>query len=398
MPFVTPRDTGYPSVVVALANQHAELLGDQAVLRYWAQYRFGNQYNRVAGQEFKLQPLLAQARQDLQATASATPARTVIISAATTFGEYDFTRHLFPVQIGGDQFQIYQSPCCQQSDNLPRNITLHASGLDAIDSLPMSSEDAQHFVEGRTRYGSVDRQLTLLVTVSLDKTGIPPGDTGQPAQGTVVSVDAVGGRRLETLVYRYTALQLATLRDARAAHDAQVARAAEAQRQAQVREAARQQADIERQQMASQSQYMLGNLQSEPAAARLRNFMMPGASIGGSGLDNLRDARGEALLSGRSISVIMLVHADSSGTSGIATSWPGHLAISAPAGARSIASGGWYLVSGQLSVPQGEDLPDAQLRAETMFACARDECADAAEPAAIVKHKLAQAGLATSSP
>jgi hypothetical protein len=84
----------------------------------------------------------------------------------------------------------------------------------------------------------------------------------------------------------------------------------------------------------------------------------------------------------------MLVQASSSGSENIATTWPGHLTVTVPA-SQPLQSSNWYIVRGNLTVPPGDDLPDANLTAAAVYACQKDQCSDALDPAAIVERKLA---------
>ena len=408
--YTTPRDVGYASLVIAMAHQTPSLLDDLGTTRYWAQYRFEQRFSRLQNQEFKLQPLLAEARQDLSTTVAVSRPGIIVVPVASDFGEYDFSHHDFPIHIGGDQIQLNMQPCCQQTDKLPRYITIKAEGLDAIDALPMSTDAAQMFAEHRTRYGSVDRRLTMLVTMSIGNSNIPSGQSyGDVLNASVQSVDIVEGQHNETLVYRFRPSEIRALRDGKAAREAEAAHTLEAQRADQARESERQQKAAEatmhaqqeaanREQLLAQQSAIISNLQNQPAGVRLRNFLEPNAYADSNTLNDLRDARANAVLSGGSTNVMMLVQTDGSGSNDVPTNWPGHLEISVRQGTSPLSSGRWYLVSGRLTVPPGEDLPAAKLQADVTFACSSAECADAADPAAIVQHKLAALQAVSATP
>jgi hypothetical protein len=398
-PFVLPRDLNYPSFVVALAQRNPAVLSNPETIRYWAAYRFRRDFERLANQEFELQPLLDQARRDLQQTIAATPTGRVYVTLSTQFGTYDFQRHSFPIPIGGSRLTFGMDPCCQPGDALPRSVQLDLEALDAIDSLPMGEAEAQRFAASRTRYGSIDRRIVLLLTLQLNDAGVGPLLDGQSsAAGAVQGADVLAGHNLETIVHQFPASELAELRAASARAKADAERVVRERQAAQQKEAERQQAEQERQQLLSQREGLTASLASLPPSARLRAFMTPGPNVDGRRLDNLREARADSLITRQGWNVVMLVQADGDGRSAVPTSWPKHLAVSAPTGQPALASSHWYLVAGKLAVPSGEDIPAAQLQATLIFACTRAACSDAAEPDAIVERKIASLGANTLLP
>ena len=398
-PFVLPRDINYPSFVVAMAQRNPSVVSDPETMRYWASYRFSQQFRKVANQEFELQPLLDQARRDLQETAAATPRGRFFVTFSTQFGPYDFPRHSFPITVTGSRLSFSMDPCCQTGEALPRGVQLDLGGLDAITALPMGQADAQSFARSRTQYGNVDRSIVMLLTVLLDDSGIKAQQYGEStATGIVQSADLLAGRNLETVVHRFPAAELAGLRAESARAKAEADRVAQDRQAAQRKEAERQQAEQERQQMLSQRQGLTENLARMPPSARLRAFMTPGPYADGRRLDNLREARADALITRQAWDVVMLVQAAGDGRSAVPTSWPAHLTVSAAASAPKLVGSHWYLVAGKLAVPAGEDIPSAQLQAAQVFACAREACSDAAEPEAIVERKIATLGERSHSP
>ena len=195
-PFTLPLTRDYAALVVALLKQSPAQAADDQVVRWWTSYRYPQAWWQLQNQEFKLQPLLAQARTDLAATMQAATPLTLVVDAQARFGEYDFAHSRFPLVLGFNQLGLVMQPCCVDSTILPRSVTLALAGLDGIDSLPMPEAAAQAFVETRTRFGGVDRQLALLLTVKLDPAGATKTAYGPwQASGTVQSVDVLSGLR-----------------------------------------------------------------------------------------------------------------------------------------------------------------------------------------------------------
>ena len=128
---------------------------------------------------------------------------------------------------------------------------------------------------------------------------------------------------------------------------------------------------------------------------RLANFLSTDPVNFYARLDSLRSARTASILAAKPVNVQMLVQMDSSGHDKVATEWPGQLQVTVPESLPALKSSGWYLIRGQLSVPDGDDLPVAQLIAEDLYACTQPKCAEAADPTTIVDRKIA--GVAASN-
>lgn len=402
-PFSLPLVLNYASAAIALLHQTPTLAKDDSVARWWALNRFAQAYQQLQNQEFRLQPLLAQARADLAATIAATPPRTLQLVLGAALGDYDFGISAFPLQVGGSRITLQMTPCCVQSATLPGSFQVDVAGLDAIDTVPLPPDIAQAFAERHTRYGNVDRRIELLLTIGLDPPGIvrPPYGPAT-ATGTLDGLEVLSrqGRAFE-LVYRFAGAKLAALHAAKVAKAEAVARqqreaqetaqAAMRQQQAAAQSAFRQRQLADRRaQLQAQRQQLVAQLSQQSGSVRLRNFISGGLYAGDAPLDSLREARMRALLSRGETTVAMLVQAGRE-SGGLTTArWPGLLSIEV-AGPKRLAGGEWYLVSGQLRVPPGDDLPAAELQANAVFHCARAQCADAAEPDAVVDHMLATA-------
>jgi hypothetical protein len=281
-------------------------------------------------------------------------------------------------------------PCCTFSDPLPGAFQISISDSASLAGLPMAPGAARQFLETRTnRFGNVDRQLQLVVTVQLAP-GSFGNDQGNPqGTGELRQVIMLGTQPPQAEVTRLDARQLAALRLAGAAKAAAAASDAARAASAQQAALARQQADQQRQMLQGQRATLIAELTNAPLSVRLANYITDGPAVSTfTHLDNLRDLRADAVVSGRPVQAALLVHADSSGRRDVSTSWPGSLLIEIPATLPRLASGGWYLVRGALSVPPGDDAPPAVLAARAIAPCQQQNCADLAEPQAILARKL----------
>jgi hypothetical protein len=128
-------------------------------------------------------------------------------------------------------------------------------------------------------------------------------------------------------------------------------------------------------------------------SVRLANAIAPAGSLppdGGRRLDNLRDARADALISGQPTPVSLLIQAGADGRNQVAASWPGSLALDVPQAQPQLVTGRWYLVHGALSVddtPNDDPPAAARLQVQSLIACARPRCEDVANPDAIAQRR-----------
>jgi len=394
---------GYMGLLVKVLRDDPNLANSDAAIRRWAQLRFPREYEPVQNQEFALQPLLAKAKADLKQTIADSDPDRIEVRIPTQFQTYDFSAHRFPVAITGQPINL-ATPCCPP-EGLPNSFEVTVSGLDAINGFPMDEDAAKSFEQRRTHFNSVDRSIWLVAIVKL-----APGPYARHAyvgfinSATLVDATFVGGtiygdQNCTQQVYALDEAEIARQAAAKAAaalaaEDAENAKRAEAQRQqmAAQAEAQREQqareAEAQHQQMAAQRDSFIQQLQSSSDSVKLANFILPGPIDTAAHLDSLRAARTTALIAGHAVDVTMLVQTYSSGSEGVTTKWPGHLAINVPNG-KPLKSSSWYIVRGSLTVPAGDDLPDANLAATAIYACQKDQCADATDAAAIVDHKLA---------
>lgn len=350
---------------------------EEGTIRLWAAHRYGREYTQVQDQEFKVQPVLQKARADLAEFLNQPRSDVIVVVGRGYFGSYDFNARRFPITDIGTQVS-YGKPCCV-SAKVPSSLVVKLQDLDAVSGLPMEPAEAQAFAERRTRYGSVNRTIYLALTVRLEGGGFKGDGWGSATTlGTVESLTFYPDERLAGPILTVSSEDFARWREKRAAEKL------EAERLASEREA-----EARRQRLQAQRDYNIRALSGASASVRLANFISDGDVSLYSRLNNLRAARAAALMGGKGVPVSLLVQSDGSGRTKVLTRWPGKLELNVTEPLPPLASAQWYLVRGLLSVPEGEGVPAAQLAVQSLHACAQPQCADAAEPAAVIDHKLA---------
>jgi hypothetical protein len=133
-------------------------------------------------------------------------------------------------------------------------------------------------------------------------------------------------------------------------------------------------------------------LHAAPLSVRLANAIAPAGSPFpdlATRLDNLRDARADAMITGQPRPVSMLIQANASGRDHIAASWPASLALNVPPAMPSMVAGQWYIARGTLSAEDNtaDDAPSAQLQIQTLIACGQPLCTDAADPDTLIRRR-----------
>lgn len=367
----------YYEALARWLRDNPALAQDESTIRLWAAHRYGREYNAVQNQEFKVQPVLQKARVDFSDFLEKPRGDMVLIITRAYIGSYDFDRRRFPTDQLGGQFSL-NMPCCQ-SAKVPSGFSVKVQDMDVISSLPMAPSEAQAFVERRTRYGSVNRTIYLALQVRLDKAGFKSDGWGGPTiLGTVEAVTFYPDDDMVQPILTVPAAEFAQWRQARVLEREEIAR-----------QAAEREAEGRRQRLMAQRGDFINTLSRANTSVRLANFITDGDINLYRGLDNARDARAAALLSGKPIQVAMMVQSSGNGRSAVATTWPGKLELNLTESLPSLTSSQWYLVRGLLSVPEGSGVTTAQLAVQSVHACLQVQCADAADPAAIVDHKLA---------
>jgi len=376
-----PRDYNYAGALLAYIHTNPSLARDPKILRWWAAYRYFREYQKVWNQEFKIQPLLEQAKEDLAQTLAQRNGQLVTVLINSQFGTYDFSRHQFPIMLNAQQVSVSNPIPASGIQGIPITFVFKVPDLDSITVLPMEPVAAQIFEEKRTRWGNVDRQIAIAVTIKLDASGFTPTWGNLVAAGTLESATIFANARGEQPLYEISSAELGRMRAERAAQKAALAKA-EAERQAELR----------RQQLMAQRQQNIQFLSNSSASTKMANWISDRPLDYSARLNNLRWARAAALISGRPTAVRMLVQMDSSGRAEVETRWPGHLLVNVPEEQPEMKASEWYLVQGYLKVPDGDSLPAAQLAATSVYACTQPKCADATDATAIVDRKIAALG------
>lgn len=382
----------YPGLILRFLRDNPNVAKADRTIRWWSWYRFPSEYNPIANQEFKLQPLLERGRQDLATTMASYDADRVLIHLQTQFGTYDFANQRFPVnQVGPGAF-AGPPMCCMQSD-LPGGVQITMIGADAVTGFPMASQAAQAFVEKRTRFGSVDRGLGVEIQLKLDAQGIHQSNFAWVASGTVESVTFTTTTNGKTEpLYTVGPTEMVSLVSAQ-----KVAKEAAATAEKQRQEAAaamdrQRQEEFRRQQLVAQREQNIRMLADASLETRLWNFIQTGDIETFRGLDSVRNIRlALARQNGPNahVQAVMAVQVSGSGHDKVSTKWPGHLDVTLADPKVQLKSDGWYLVSGAAAFEDGDEPQSVQLVADNLYACTQPKCADAADPATIVDRHIA---------
>lgn len=373
-----PRDVDYASAMLRMVKDKLSLAQNDDFLRCWAEYRFEKEFSRFRRQEFKLQPVLKKAQEDLAAALAGNDGQHITVVITANFDRYDFKTQQFPISLKAEKITLRKN-CHARSDVVPNAFMVKVPDLDAITGLPMEKDAAQAFVAKRTRYGSVNRRISIAMMIKVDRGGFVEGAWGQmETSGTIENVAIFADSDAKQPLYRMASAQLERRRSARAAEKAALAEAEE-----------RRKAEQRRRLMLAQRDRYIQALSSAPASVKLANWISDGQIDIYTRLNNLRTARAAALVSGKPVDVSMLIQVDDGGRNNVGTKWPGMLKVTVGDGQPDLRDSGWYLVQGLLTVPEGNSVPPAQLLASKVFNCAEPKCADATDPETIVDRKLA---------
>lgn len=378
-PTVPPRDVNYAAAMIQLVKHNPALIQDDGFIRCWAASHFERDYNQFRQQEFRLKQILQQAQADLETAVAQSDGEHMTVLVNASFDSYDFNRQAFPISLRDDNLKF--SPRCHNIDSrsLPDMAILKISNLDDISGLPMGSDDARAFADRRTRYGSINRQVAIALTVKLDPSGFAKGSWGEVAAGgTVESAVFYADFTATQPIYSLSSEDLERMREERAVEKAAQAKAEEDR-----------QAERRRQQMAAQRMRDIQALANASTSVKLANWILPDMVSLTTDLDDLRSARARSLQLSAPTRVAMLVQTKGDGRSNVATTWPGKLEITVDEGQPDLSSSRWYLVFGRLSASADDPLGPSRLQAQRVYACAQPECADATDPTTIVDSKLA---------
>lgn len=376
---------GYAGVLAHFVRANPAYAEDPHVIRWWAGHRFNNEFRRAANQEFQLAPLLDKARSDLRACLTAWDKDRMVLLVQGEMGAYNFEKQEFPVTFFAWRNDAVHLTLpwhnTESSASLPRVFTIRGDALNDLARIPLQKDSAQAFLQQRTRYGSVDRSIQAKVYLDVRQVQF----SNEEDSDSVIIVDAAKVHRIEFFPDKKSENPFATLEtlaiETRRAEKAAEKEAHEKARLAQLEEQ-------KLQQLLEQKEHFMQMLSHESESVRFSNFISDDTELFRQPLHSLRSARAHALLANKPTPVRMLVQADGSGTANVATNWPGLLLVSVPEGHPGLERSKWYLLAGTLSVPQGDDLPPALLRADRVYQCEQPECKEAGDPATIVERKL----------
>lgn len=376
-PALFPRDHDYASAMLAYVKETPALADDDNILKYWASYRYQQLYQQVWDQEFKLRQLLNQARTDLADAISQIDENLVTVVLSTDFGEYDFKTHRFPISINAHQVTLQSATYLHSAP--PRAFIIHVPDFDLIQGLGMDAAAAQEFVEKRTRYRNVNRSILVAITIKLDRHGFAKDNGGNLiAEGILERAALFDDIKAQQAIYQISAAEFVKMRADKTEKIIAVKK-----------EVVEQQHRLRVEQDKRQREQNILILANTSVATRLANWISTDPLNFSASLNALRLVRAKAVLDGRPVSVAMLVQMDASGTKNVDTKWPGHLQVSVADPAAELKSSAWYLVAGELIVPEGDALPTTQLSATAVYGCAQPMCAEATDATAIVDRKSA---------
>ncbi len=91
----------YPGLLLRYLRDKPDLAQNADSVRWWAAYRYGEEFRRLQNQEFKIAPVLERAKADLAASLAKSDPERIVVVLATQFGSYDFSRQMFPLSLGG---------------------------------------------------------------------------------------------------------------------------------------------------------------------------------------------------------------------------------------------------------------------------------------------------------
>jgi len=215
-----PRDTNYSSAMIAFLHANPALTQDDGIIRYWASYRFPDEYHQFSHDEFKLRPVIQQAKADLGAALAQTDGRHVTATVEAQIGAYDFDTHQFPITLNLRELTV-RKPGGFDFSSLPGGFVLNVSDGDIIKAFPMDPNAAQSFTENRKNSMLGYRAVLVAVTVKLDETGLTKEDSGSiDGGGTLESVAIYGDARAQQRLFQVSGVELEKMRAARTAEQA----------------------------------------------------------------------------------------------------------------------------------------------------------------------------------
>lgn len=347
IPVIAPQ-LDYHTALLRAVQDSPELANEPSIMRCWSEYRFPGEARKATG-EFQARPLEQKVQANLKASIAAASIPYLSVFIEARLGTYDFETKSFPLSLGSDRLDFI---------GCGEYFYMDAPDRAMITSLPMEEQAAKTFVETRSQYGALDRSIYVLATFKIDQGFKRNEHYRYVAKGSLAEATIYSDAKRTRLVTNIHGPDLQALKVAYAR--------AEALRKLQQ----------EREKITSKRQLAQLTTGTRSSPSLLGGFISEGSIDDAPNLSSLLDARARALVSGKPITVPMLVQAKSSGRDKVSTRWPGKLRVTIPETQDAMKSDGWYLVYGQFSVPDEDGLPDADLAATASYACEQPHCAE----------------------
>ena len=377
----------YEGMLVHYLRLNPQAMNDKNIQVWWVAANYPQEYNRVSNQDFKLAALCDRAKEDMAKTVAQNDPNAIDITIQTTFKQYDFQKQCFPLNLQGTGAIAVSNPVYYMT-SVPARFVLQIDDLDVVSSLPLDKDRAQAFFQKYVDAGqSNGRPLWVRVRAKFDPAVADQMKTNltnnQPIPAKLESVAFMmppfRGMSKPEVVATISGTQVKDVLAERAKQRDEAAKA-EAERQAQLRlEQAKASRDRD-----------ITTLKASPLPVRLANALAAGPLNMGLTLSNLRTARYRSLMSGKPVQAVMLVQTDAGGTENVSLKWPSLMTVTAPDG-KEFAPASWYLVSGTLATPEGDDLTPSRFTSTTILPCSQANCEDRGDATTIIDNKLSNA-------
>jgi len=380
--WVFPEETGYSSALLQYLKMNPEGLRDQVTLRWWASHRQPKEYNRVDSQEFQLQSLIDRTSPSLIEAVSTSENGIITITMNVRFEPYNFADSSFSIPISRGSLLLSRG-CCTRGDGGISQFVVNIDGMEDLGRLPMDQERAKNFAAKRTSsWGSINRDLILAIKVRVSDDGFTAKEYGNSIGLSGKIESAAFFESPESLtkpIYVVTSEGLRTSREKRESAKAEADRIIEERKM-----------ELQRKQLLAQRDELVQRVSGQPMEIKLKNLGTPNTpEIFSDGLDNLYTMRKRAIVSGKAIDSTMLIQADGSGNTDVATEWPGHMLVTINPSAENLSSSKWYIVNGTFAIPREDSSENATFFAKSVYACEKKLCEEVnGAEAMIVDNKL----------
>lgn len=366
--FVLPTYTGYAAVLLHYLKDNPSEASDPQVIQWWTAQSFPDEYRAVQFQEFKLQPVLQEGQANLSKALSQSDDGVVVLLQAS-LGTYDFAKNQYPLTLNDGTILV--NPPWGNATPPVNGFQINAD-LDNIMGLPMSQSAAAAYEEAHTsRFGSVDRNVIIAIKLKLAPGTFAGQAAYNPTANAMVESAAIYAASVpfgqnnpsaETPVAIITANQIDAVRNAKIAAAAAAARA----------------------QLLAQRSTDIQEVAGFTNGQKLYNWLND-SQLSPDTLNNIGQARWNAILANQPVPVSMLVEAGGSGKQDVPTAWPGHLALNATGNIPAFSGSNWYLVSGSMTTSTRPGDLTSTLDVTNFYQCKQDQCAEALDPASIVE-------------